>query len=653
MTIIEGTKIYSPSNSYVWEQAGIEITGDGTPFTIKRYARAHSSGINDPQTSNATGSSPGGDDAFTMNVSDAWKLISTATFNGTPGSSYTFGHSIDKATIYFSPSTSPSVSSSGHSVPYLVPSAPGIPSVSRVSDTQQSLSWSRNATSTAPYSSQQIQRRVYANGAWGSWATIKTGLSGSATSYTDNTTQYDRIYQYRVVAVNSSGSATSGASGNVYTTPASPSSVTATKTETGDILVTVDPNQNSSAVEVVIQHSIDDGSNWSALVTLAAGTSNVTRTHEDPDPADTHRYRAQIVIDSSSAEAGDNLTSGWVESLTVELATPPNPPTGLAPTTPWDATEDRTLSWVHSSPDTAPQSAFQLLHRAVGDTVWNDTGKITSAASAWDLLADTYSNGEAVEWQVQTWAQHEDPSGYSATSTFSFFDRPTIAFSTPEEAVDVPSAALSPAWTFYQEQGQAQAAWKLTLILAGSTLETKPGTGTATTDDLATRLEDGTAYTLRGEVQASSGLWSLPVEVTFPVAYLPPPNAALLAEYVRESGSVTITITPEPTEDGVTDVATTATIYRAIDGADTYVTVLDQVALADVGSTVASDPVPTIAGANQYRVVLFTALGASAIATGWPTALVEDPDSPGMYFVPDSWIEDPDSPGMYLIGDLL
>src|SRR5690606_15145392 len=112
-----------------------------------------------------------------------------------------------------------------------VPSTPSAPSVTRVSDTQMNLSWSRSASSSRPITSQRVQRRVWVDGSWGAWQTIAT-VSGSYTSngshsYSDKSTVANRVYGYRIQAVNSAGTTTGSSTGNCYTTPAAPTSVTA------------------------------------------------------------------------------------------------------------------------------------------------------------------------------------------------------------------------------------------------------------------------------------------------------------------------------------------------------------------------------------------------------------------------------------------
>src|SRR5690606_14275911 len=73
------------------------------------------------------------------------------------------------------------------------PAAPGTPVITRVSDSQQTLQWSRNAT----YTSVVVQRRTND----GSWQQVGVA-GGNAFTFTDKSTSGNRKYAYRVAGVN-------------------------------------------------------------------------------------------------------------------------------------------------------------------------------------------------------------------------------------------------------------------------------------------------------------------------------------------------------------------------------------------------------------------------------------------------------------------
>jgi len=505
------------------------------------------------------------------------------------------------------------------------PAAPSTVTATRVSDTRQALGWTINAGAPDPATSQRVQRSEFNTGAWRAYATIATGLSAAATSYNDDTAEGDRAYRYRIQAVNAAGTATSGATGVVYTTPATPTSAVATKTAGNDIEILITPAQRVGAVEFVLEHSTNNGTTWAALTTVAGSTSPTTHMDTAPNPIDTHRYRVATRINNAAAEAGDNLQSGTVMTANIQLAAPPNAPTGLAPSTPADATEARTLTWIHNPTDTSPQSKFQIRHRETGNPTWTTETAITSSASSWVLAAGTYPNGSGVEWEVKTWGQHPDAGIYSATGTYATTARPTVANDAPLDGATLATAELAAAWTYYQAQGEAQAAWKLTLLQGGTPIETQPGAGTTATWTMETELGDGETFTLRTEVQSASGLWSEPTDSTFSVAYLLPADATIGAEYVPETGAALITITPAAATPGVTEDATTARLQRSLDGGTTWANVTTPVALTPETATLVNDPIPTIAGITRYRAHLYTDLGATTDASTQPDLETAEP----------------------------
>lgn len=618
MTVYDGTKVYSPSSSYVWEQARIEVTRSGTTFTIKRYVYARSTGINDPQTSVATGSTPGGSDAFTANQPDSWQLISTHTFEGTPGSSYTFGHYIDKATIYFSPSTSPSVTSGSWFVPYLSPETPSTPTVTRNSDTSHTLNWTCNASSQARVQNQYIQRRYWTGSAWSSWSTISTKTtdrtSDTAESYTDTTTVANRVYQWRIVAQNSTAQTASGTSERAYTTPAALTGVTATKTESGDIELTFAYPSTSYVPDghVLIEESQDGGA-FATLTTVAGRPA--TYTHSSPSTSVTHQYRASFVVDAVDG-TGDGLASATVLSGTVTLAAPPDAPTGLAPNgTAKDATDEQTLTWVHNPTDTSPQSKFQIRHRASSGDSWTEETAVESSTASWALAADTFSNGASSEpeWAVRTWGEHEDPSDWSATATIPMRDKPTWTINDPADGATLTGSTLTMAGTYYQAQGLAMSTVERTLLDSEDEVLEVLTSG----DTFATAVEDGADYTVSVRTRSSSGQWSDTVTAAYSVDYLPPADVTLELEFDRDTGSMLLVLSADDPVTDVTVAATSAHVDRRVDGG-AYTRITGEAIDLSAGFAAIDDRTCPVEGMVEYRV---TAVSDS------PSTAVMDPVS--------------------------
>jgi len=488
------------------------------------------------------------------------------------------------------------------------PAAPTGVTATRVSDTTQTVAWTRNVTNAAPYTSQSVQRRR--NG--GLWATIVTGLSGSANSYSDTTTAADGKYEYRVVATNSAGSATSAESSPIYTTPAPPTGATAAKDASGNIVIDWTNACSFAEYESEIWESQDGGA-YALLVTKSTGVA--THTHVAPSTAVTHRYQVR-----AKTSGGTALYSTHSTTETVTLTAPPNAPTGLGPSTAHDATEARTLVWTHNPTDSSPQRKFQVRHRASGGA-WTEVAIVTSATSSWALAGGTYANGVTVEWEVRTWGEAttggSDGTGasvYSATASFVTSARPTATISAPADAGTLTDSTIAVAWTYYQAASSAQAQWRVTLLDSlAATLEVKSGTGTTDSTAMATPAEDGDTYTVQVEVLSSAGLWSLVVDSTFSVSYLPPSEVSAALGWDRDSGVVQLTLTKGAWDDVATVEPVAATVDRSSDGGISWTRVTTSVTLGDTTALV-DTTVPTVADV-LYRVTAISALPSTFVGT--------------------------------------
>ena len=85
-------------------------------------------------------------------------------------------------------------------IPQLKCSAPKLTKVENTSSGVKVI-WSK----TAGADSYNIYRKTYSNGKWSGWSAIKSGLSASATSYTDTTAKSGVYYIYTVRGVNEVG----------------------------------------------------------------------------------------------------------------------------------------------------------------------------------------------------------------------------------------------------------------------------------------------------------------------------------------------------------------------------------------------------------------------------------------------------------------
>lgn len=449
-------------------------------------------------------------------------------------------------------------------VPPNAPSAPSSLTVARSSDTQQNCSWTRNASTPAPYSGQQVLRNTHA-GSWsGNVAIASFGYSNTtgAEAFYDTTTIPNRVYQYQIKSYNDAGEAYSAVSALVFTTPAAPVAVTATKLSNTSIQLDLSQGVLHGSYKTTIEYSLNGSGTWTALTTLNAGV--LTYLWSSVPAGSSVQFRARVYVDYAGA-VGNGLTSANTLSSVVPLASPPNAPSALAPNgLVFDAATAQLFTWQHNTVDSSPQSYYELRYKKTTDSTWITTGKITSGTSSRNITAGTFSNGFNYEWQVRTWGIHADPSAYSSSATFYTSTPPTVTITQPVSPL---AAALATAvWTYYDAEGSAQSAWEALLIRAGSTLESLSGSGATNTVDFATRLTDATTYQVHVRVRDGSGLWSAWDQRSFTTNFPVPATPTITAVWDKEIGATKVVVT----NPSGSVVVTHNDIYSSSDNGQTW-----------------------------------------------------------------------------------
>ena len=521
MSIVWGSWSYAGGNGV---RIGIDLSYSGTTITAKYYLDGEYNFSGDVCSISYSGAYAGSADTYTFNFSTGGSpvLAETHTVAGTANSTYTFAAS---GSGFYNGST-PSVSGVSITLPPAVPAAPTGVGATRVSDTQQTVAWTTNATSSAPYASQQVRRAVVdITGATGPFSTIAT-VSGSATSYSDTTTIANRVYRYQIAAVNATGTTYSAISSWVHTTPAAPSSVSASVDSAGDVVISWTVNAQDRSTRTVIEESTDGGTTYSALATTSSATTN-SYTETSP-AATTHTYRAHALVSGTSTDPGYGLTSSSVVSNTIALASAPSAPTGLAPNgSTVDLANAQTLTWTYNPTDSSPQSNFEVQHRLLGGSTWTTTGETASTTSSWTLPAGTYANGQTIEWQVRTWGQltaSGDASPWSASATIIGSSTPTATISSAGSTTVTrtnlyPRPTFAAGWTGYYDYAGTGGVTSDTVVTGGgyvsgedclrvtwTTASTSSGgVRTLQTDETLTA---GASYTISAWVKPS-------VDVTF------------------------------------------------------------------------------------------------------------------------------------------
>lgn len=478
-----------------------------------------------------------------------------------------------------------------------LPVAPSALAVTRVSDTSQTVAWTRNASTAAPYTSQQVQRREYPSTAWVGVANFGAYTNVAGQSWGDTGTVANKAYKYRVKAANGTGESYSAESPWIYTTPGTPSALAAVKQSSGDIVLTVTQTVSHNSYKTEIQYKVGAGA-WTALTTLNSGVTSYTWT---PPAGSSVQFQARVIVNDAGG-VGNGLLSGYRASNVVPLLSAPNPPSALAPNgLAFDAAGARTFSWQHNTVDSSAQSAYELQWR-IGTGAWTSLGKSTSTAQQRTISEGYFTNGNIYQWQVRTWGAFTDPSAWSTAATFTASASPSVAITNPTAVLEASLVTLE--WTFSDPEGTAQSLWSAELLFDGNIIEQHSGSGATTSVPFTTRLTDGTEYQVRVQARDGSLLWSEWDQVSFTTDFPLPPAPSLEAYWEPASGSVSLTVA---NTDGVFPVEFNQ-ILRSLDGGATWEHVLDFLP----NSSGFDATVPLGVADVQYKAIAWTGLPSSS-----------------------------------------
>lgn len=485
-----------------------------------------------------------------------------------------------------------------------VPAVPSSVALARVSDSSADLTWADTSESNGQPVTNQVQTSV--NGA----AFSQVASISAATALAIACAANQKVIA-KVRATNAAGSsAYSSETSPIFTTPAAPTGVTATKEPDGDIVVAWTPNVAFTEHQHIIEHGVDVAGviTWdgSALATITAGTS--TYTHTTPNPAQVHVYR----VKARNTDVGA-LASANVVSNSVQLLIAPNAPTlGTVPTYA-DEAANLGISWVHNPVDTTAQTAYEFGFSVDGGDNWTSTGKVTSGTALRTIAGGTYDPDDEVTVRVRTWGSATSggsdgtgASAWSSTKTVTFKTKPTGSITSPVDASTLDGATLTVVLGFSQPESGTFVQATIRLYNGVDLLEQIVSTTLAGTV-FATKLVDGESYTVTATVHDSHGLVSAEVEVDFDVDFTLPVAAAVTVSYLEDSGFAQIGVVI-PAAGGGEAEATAVTITRTIDGAAEVVH--DEYPVS-VGSFTFLDPTPTINGVNVYTVTTISGDGAT------------------------------------------
>jgi|GEM_PF-5662060 len=467
---------------------------------------------------------------------------------------------------------------------YTVPDPPTSLSVSRISDNSHYLTWTNNSASGKPYTSIVVQRSsddflTYTN----------VVLSSSSTNYTDNSTQDNNVYKWRVKARNYVGDSTYATSSEVKTTPASPSNLVGYRTSGNTINLEFD-NNSPYANSIIVEKALGPSySSWSAIA-LSPLAGNAVSTQNDE--ASQCKFRARSAVTYSS------LTSSNTESNIINAPSTPNVPTNLNPDNNQiiDYDEDNIFSWQHNPTDSSIQNKYSLRYREYGGSWVNYKTEEVSTVQSVSIPAGTFTAGITYEFEVATWGVYATGSDWSSIATFIAKTKPVCSITSPADTSTYGLTVLEVSWTFYDADSDTQAQAVITLFDEDDNILS---TGNVYGAELTYTFEDiyvytDTNYKLTIQVKDSLGLWSTVDTSEFSVEFYVPPKPVLDLEYNNIDGGCHISITNNtPSGD---EVATSYNrLYKSIDGV-TYELLYDNIP----ENTNVIDYTPMLKGITYY-----------------------------------------------------
>ena len=492
----------------------------------------------------------------------------------------------------------------------VAPGTPTSPTLTRNSDTQMTLKWTRNEATNGVATGFAVQTST--NGA----AMAAAGSIQPASTVT-LATAANRKVTARVQASNSKGtSAWSATSNAIWTTPAAPTGVSAVKNADNSVTVTWTPKAAYSEHQHIVQHGVVGSNNaitWDSgtLGTVAGGTS--TFKHSNPPTTQVHVYRV-----AAQTTATPTLTSAYTQSNSIQLLTAPNAPTLKTLPQTANKTVALTVTWTHNPVDSTAQTAYQIQYSTDAGKTWTTVAKTTSTTSSWTIPANQWGGNTALTVRVRTWglattggSDSTGASAWSNQSTVTFKTPPVASITSPANNAVVTQAALIVTVGFTQAESATpvRATITLTDVTANKVLETL-NTTTLPSTRMATRLIDGGTYKLTATALDSNGLTSAASAAsTFTVDYTDPVPADVTATYLPDSGSGQIDIDIAAPVGASQTTTVSITVSRIVNGVSELM--VDHFAVPSGGHITLIDPIPALDGETSYQITSWSQDGAA------------------------------------------
>jgi len=475
--------------------------------------------------------------------------------------------------------------------PYSAPTAPTIGTNTRNSDVSNTIGWTNNATTAAPYTNLYVERSTDG----GSYSQVAS-LAGSATSYNDTTTTSNHSYKYRVRASNSAGySSYSSESGVTYNTPAAPTNCVATKTGDTQVSVTCTDNSNTET-GFTWEHTTNGGASWSSTGTTGAGVTTIVH---DPAPSGTVAYRVKATRST--------LVSAWsATSNSVTTTQAPAAPTVAA----WSAYSHtgttKRVSWTHNSLDGSSQTAATIVYTRDGVET---TYALSGSQAYYDIPITGYAAAKVITAKVRTKGLHADYGPYSAVQSTTLADEPQATITTPAvDATVVTDVPLVVAWTY--TDALPQSSFALALYRDGLLVHTWTGTSGTAQSIPVQYLTNDSSFSVSLMVRNAAGFEATVVR-TFSTDYVAPTVPEVYATW--DVDMLAAQVVGYEGELGALPMTDHLALWR-LDTADDGTVETEVLADPYTNASTFIDYVPRLNQSVTYRCVAFAANGAYSYA---------------------------------------
>lgn len=463
-----------------------------------------------------------------------------------------------------------------------------------VSDSRQDLTWGADPSADA-WLNVIVQRSVDG----GEWAPIAR-LDGAARNYSDNSTEGNHVYRYRLLARGEEGYSAPSDAVMTSTTPAAPNSVQLVRTGSSTYNVECDiSNVRSAAVYRVQRWTPRAAEQWTTVSDVDAFPYGVEEFQDGV------RYRV--------ASVSGGLQSGYTESQRVNAGSNPDAPLV------WGSVQDPVLNvgsrfsvcWEAQHNDGSQQASAQieLSIDGVPKTYTYNGSKDPWLPQrfSWAVPSTATSKPCTLSYRVRTKSKWSDYGSWSETKTQRVGSAPSAAFTSPTDGGTADRLPLVVTWTASSSNGIAYQELWLEKDAAGSDgaagLVFRPAPSERSVSTTSVLFSNGSRWRAVLSVTDGNGT-TVTRSMQFTISYKGPcdPSAT-----VERGDGMSAVITVMKASDGVKPETDTLSVSRLSPDGSMWL-----VADGLLSGQQCIDPLPPLNTPFSYKVSAHAVSGAMA-----------------------------------------